>query len=160
LRVALLLPVSGHRAIRRSDETSPSAKLADAQHEVAANYGFASWAALKAHVELLAENLHFERYTPAAKRVLYFSRAEAAKRGSPAIEPEHVVLALARDGHVAMKLALAQLPLGAIRRSLLPTTVMIPFSRATLRLLKRVAAAGKGEINVAHLVSITMRAWI
>ena len=138
-------------------ETSPSAKLADAQHEVAANYGFASWAALKAHVELLAENLHFERYTPAAKRVLYFSRAEAAKRGSPAIEPEHVVLALARDGHVAMELALAQVPLGTIPRPSPPENTLIPFSERTLRLLKRVAVAGKMEIDVAHLLRITMR---
>jgi hypothetical protein len=33
-------------------------------HVLAREYGFRSWAALKAHVESLAHNYRFERYTP------------------------------------------------------------------------------------------------
>lgn len=36
--------------------TMPGAKLADAQHAVASDYGFATWAALKLHVELLGRS--------------------------------------------------------------------------------------------------------
>jgi len=43
-------------------QTSPSARLADAQHAIADEYGFASWAALKAHLDLAAREslaMHF-----------------------------------------------------------------------------------------------------
>lgn len=138
--------------------TSPSARLADAQHAIAAEYGFASWAALKAHVELAAANFHFERYTMDAKRVLFFAREKACERGSRTIEPEHVVLALAREGRVTSEQARAQIPVGEERQPPLPRNTKIPFSDETLRLLKRLAAAGRSEITVAHLASITMRA--
>ncbi len=32
-------------------QSNPTAQLADAQHDVARDYGFASWPKLKAHVE-------------------------------------------------------------------------------------------------------------
>src|SRR5882672_12327192 len=89
---------------------SPAARLADAQYALAREYGFGSWAALKAHVESLAHNYRFDRYTPEARRVLYFSRDEACKRGSPTIEPEHVVLGLAREGHVTPERVRARIP--------------------------------------------------
>ena len=88
-----------HRLIKLR-QRAPGARLADAQHALARKYGFQSWAALKAHVESLAHNYRFDRYTPEARRVLFFSRDEACKRGSPMIEPEHIVLGLAREGHV------------------------------------------------------------
>lgn len=40
--------------LRRMREEDPAAKLADAQHAVARDYGFASWPALKTHVEAIA----------------------------------------------------------------------------------------------------------
>jgi uncharacterized protein (TIGR03435 family) len=40
----------------------------------------------------------FERYTERARRVLFFARYEAGLAGSPAIEPEHLLLALIREG--------------------------------------------------------------
>ena len=40
----------------------------------------------------------FERYTERARRVLFFARYEAGGAGSPAIEPEHLLLALMREG--------------------------------------------------------------
>jgi hypothetical protein len=141
-------------------QQSRTAKLADAQHALAREYGFLSWAALKAHVESLGHNYRFERYTPEAKRVLYFSRDEACKRGSATIEPEHVVLGLARDGHVTPERVRALIPLGAALRDPLPASAMIPFSAATLAVLKRVAEAARdrtGEIGVTDLLNEVVR---
>jgi uncharacterized protein (TIGR03435 family) len=39
----------------------------------------------------------FERYTDRARRVLFFARDEAGRAGSPAVEPEHLLLALIRE---------------------------------------------------------------
>jgi hypothetical protein len=141
-------------------QRAPGARLADAQHALAREYGFVSWAALKAHVESLSYNYRFERYTPEARRVLYFSRDEACRRGSPMIEPEHIVLGLAREGHVMPQQVRARIPLGSALRDPLPAGAMIPFSAATLGVLKRIAtaaAAGSGEISAAHLVREVLR---
>jgi quinol monooxygenase YgiN len=40
----------------------------------------------------------FERYTERARRVLFFARYEASQLGSPAIQSEHLLLGLLRDG--------------------------------------------------------------
>jgi len=40
----------------------------------------------------------FERHTERARRVLFFARYEAGRAGSPAVEPEHLLLALIREG--------------------------------------------------------------
>ena len=40
----------------------------------------------------------FERYTERARRVLFFAGYEAGRAGSPAVEPEHLLLALIREG--------------------------------------------------------------
>src|SRR3954468_1702852 len=90
---------------------SPSARLADAQHAIAREYGFVSWAGLKTHLELLAADFQVEGYNTEARRVLYFPRDEAAKRGSTTIEPEHIVLGLVREGHVTLERARAHMPL-------------------------------------------------
>jgi haloalkane dehalogenase len=39
----------------------------------------------------------FERYTEKARRVIFFARYEASQFGSPAIEPEHILLGLLRE---------------------------------------------------------------
>ena len=43
----------------------------------------------------------FERYTEKARRVIFFARYEASQFGSPCIETEHLLLALAayQQGH-------------------------------------------------------------
>ena len=141
-------------------QQSRTAKLADAQHALAREYGFESWAALKAHVESRGDNFHFERYTREARRVLYFSRDEACKRGSATIEPEHVMLGLAREGHVTPERARRRIPLGAALSRPLPPSSMIPFGPATLRLLRRVAVAAGGDddqIAVRHLIDEVLR---
>src|SRR5438046_2716009 len=38
------------------------------------------------------------RYTERARRVLYFARNEASRRGSPFVETEHLLLGLIREG--------------------------------------------------------------
>src|SRR5688500_18101156 len=40
----------------------------------------------------------FERYTERARRVLFFARYEASQLGSIAIQSEHLLLGLLRDG--------------------------------------------------------------
>src|SRR5438093_13245823 len=40
----------------------------------------------------------FARHTERARRVLLFARYEAGRAGSPAVEPEHLLLALIREG--------------------------------------------------------------
>ena len=40
----------------------------------------------------------FEDYTERARRVLFFARYEAGQAGSPTVEPEHLLLALIREG--------------------------------------------------------------
>lgn len=40
----------------------------------------------------------FDRFTEDAKRVVFYARYEAAQAGSPAIESEHLLLGILRDG--------------------------------------------------------------
>jgi Clp amino terminal domain, pathogenicity island component len=113
--------------LRELQKSDPQAKLTDAQHDIAREYGFVSWPKLRAHVESLGlqleaapavagppfrgggavratigandpANYRFERFTPKAKQALFFSRHEAAQFGSITIEPEHVLLGLVRAG--------------------------------------------------------------
>ena len=44
----------------------------------------------------------FERYTERARRVIFFARYEASQLGSGAIETEHLLLGLIREGKVAL----------------------------------------------------------
>jgi hypothetical protein len=83
----------------RLQQQNPDATLVEAQHALAREYGFASWPKLKVHVERLATlptPVTFQRYTPKAREAVFFSRLEASRRGSPVIEPEHVLLGLIR----------------------------------------------------------------
>ena len=88
----------------------------------------------------------FERYTEKARRVIFFGRYEASQAGSPAIEPEHLLLGLIReDPHLARRL----FPTGdrAIRtiraniaattqiREKISTAVQLPLGPDTKRLL-------------------------
>ena len=133
--------------LRALQATSPDAQLADAQHALARDYGFASWPKLKAHVEALEQSApappppaaptatgSFQRYTNRARQALFFSRWEAAQQGSPAIEPEHLLLGLinARQGLSPAFGPVAELRADVTRRvtvaDALPNTVIIPFN--------------------------------
>ena len=130
--------------------TSPDAQLADAQHALARDYGFASWPKLKAHIAALVAAApeppqppapaapvatpSFQRYTNRARQALFFSRWEAAQLGSPAIQPEHLLLGLmsARQGMAPTFGPVAELRADVTRRvtvaDALPTTAIIPFN--------------------------------
>jgi hypothetical protein len=157
--------------LRELHGTNPDAKLADAQHLIAQDYGFASWAKLKAYVEKIAESTRlsstqagrqadasddhgFERYTARAKQALFFSRYEAAQLGNSTIEPEHVLLGLVRAGQgwagalferaqLTPELARTELPSPATAPEALPQSVIIPFGAET----KRIFAGAKDEAN-------------
>jgi len=160
--------------LRELRSRDPRAKLSSAQHALAREYGFASWSELKAHVQRLPapepdvplSDYAFGRYTSKARLALFFSRDEAGKAGSTAIDPEHILLGSIRAG-AGSKVRIfeqAQLSLDAARAETLvgrggtplPYSVEIPFSALTRRVL--LAATGEADrlghesIGIAHLV--------
>ena len=114
--------------MRKLREQRADATLADAQHTVAREYGFASWPKLKAHLEALPQSADdgagrngggdttlgdvapqpplFPRFTEAARRALFFSRYEAASAGCLRIAPEHVLLGVIRAAGGSTRLLL------------------------------------------------------
>ena len=166
---------------------SPGAQLADAQHALARDYGFASWPKLKAHVEALAAsapappappasaapatNGSFHRYTYRARQALFFSRWEAAQLGSPTIEAEHLLLGLIHARQGLPVPAAAVLPLAEVRAEVwrraavkaeaLPNTVVIPFSDVTKLVINRAVeeadGRGHGNIGTMHLLLAALR---
>jgi ATP-dependent Clp protease ATP-binding subunit ClpC len=88
----------------------------------------------------------FERYTEAARRTLFFARYEASELGVRSIETEHILLGLIRDGHgfTGDLFARQRVSLDEVRRDIasrigvretVPTSVEIPFSEETKRVL-------------------------
>ena len=88
----------------------------------------------------------FERFTERARRVLFFARYEASQLGSMDIDTEHLLLGLIREckGLTNRLFAEAGIALDDIRdevlrraavRTKLSTSVEIPFSAATKRVL-------------------------
>jgi ATP-dependent Clp protease ATP-binding subunit ClpC len=108
----------------------------------------------------------FERYTESARRVLFFSRYESSQLGATMIEPEHILLGIIRDnqGPVARLLELSQVAPEVLRtavedravlREKIPTSVEIPFSPQTKRVLQFTAEeadrVGHRFIGTEHL---------
>ena len=87
----------------------------------------------------------FERYTEEARRTLFFSRYEATSTGDVSIEPEHLLLGIARIDRFAKRfgddgLAAVRDRLGtAAPRDFVPTSVEIPFSMQTKHALEAAA---------------------
>ncbi len=92
----------------------------------------------------------FERYTERARRVLFFARYEASQLGSVSIETEHLLLGLIREGKglTSRIFARSHLSLEAIRKEVegrtvfrekVSTSVEIPFSAETKRVLQAAA---------------------
>jgi enamine deaminase RidA (YjgF/YER057c/UK114 family) len=109
----------------------------------------------------------FERYTEGARRALFFSRYEASQLGSATIDTEHLLLGLIRksSGVTAALFAQLQGPVDLIRtdiesrvptREKLATTIEIPFSAATKRILQYAAAEADrfehNDIGTEHLL--------
>jgi hypothetical protein len=158
--------------LRESKRRDPGARLTAAQHELALEYGFASWRDLRAHVQKLADEdgevasaadenremssatLAFDRYTPTAKLALFFSRDEASQVGSVSIDPEHVLLGSIRAGrsstarffehaHVSIDAARAEIARPRRGAEPIPYSVEIPFSGMTRQVL--LAATGEAD---------------
>ncbi len=92
----------------------------------------------------------FERYTERARRVLFFARYEATQLGSTSIETEHLLLGLIREGKglTSRIFARSHLSLESIRKEIegrtvfrekVATSVEIPFSHETKRVLQYAA---------------------
>ncbi len=88
----------------------------------------------------------FERYSERAKRVIFFARYEAAQLGSEAIESEHVLLGLLRDGkgvcgrvfkrsNLTSETVRREVVQQALRRDRVSASVEIPLSAECRRIL-------------------------
>jgi quercetin dioxygenase-like cupin family protein len=90
----------------------------------------------------------FERYTEGARRSLFFSRYEASRLGSVSIETEHLLYGLSRENQGLIVRLFASLGVSpealqreiekrvAAGRDMIPTSVEIPFSTETKRVLQ------------------------
>ena len=89
----------------------------------------------------------FERYTERARRVLFFARYEASQLGSISIETEHLLLGLIREGkgltsrifarsHLSLENIRKEIEGRTVFREKVSTSVEIPFSTETKRVLK------------------------
>jgi ATP-dependent Clp protease ATP-binding subunit ClpC len=109
----------------------------------------------------------FERYTEAARRSLFFARYEASQLGSRAIETEHILLGLMRDrsGLASRLLASSHVTSESVRRVVeersaarekISTSVEIPFSAETKRVLQHALAEADGlghnYVDTEHLL--------
>ena len=109
----------------------------------------------------------FQRYNGAARRALFFARHEVSELGSRSIETEHLLIGMlcAAKGSTARIFADAQLTLDAVRTEVqrrgpagekIPTTVEIPFSEETKRILRsapdQADDLGDDFVGIEHLV--------
>ena len=90
----------------------------------------------------------FERYTERARRVLFFARYEASQLGSISIQTEHLLLGLIREGkgltsrlfsrsHISLESIRKEIEGRTIFREKVSTSVEIPFSTETKRVLQQ-----------------------
>jgi ATP-dependent Clp protease ATP-binding subunit ClpC len=92
----------------------------------------------------------FERYNEAARRALFFARYEASQRGTPTIQPEHILLGVLRDGTGTVPAIFASAAVQpehvrsdidqrAAKAQAIPASVEIPFAPSTRRILQYAA---------------------
>ena len=162
--------------LKRLGEQNPHARLVEAQHALARQYGFDSWPKLKAHVEVAAKEAPprpqiFERLTQKAKESLFFSRYEASAITSMTIEPEHILLGLMRvaEGLRGRLFEGAALSLDSARAEVkaacaaTPTsaTIIIPFSERTKRVFRDAVEEADRlkhpSIGIVHVLLGVMR---
>jgi ATP-dependent Clp protease ATP-binding subunit ClpC len=109
----------------------------------------------------------FERYTERARRVLFFARHEAGAIGGSAIETEHLLIGLLREGkgltsrmfersHISLATIRQEIEARTPVRDSVATSVELPFSTATQRILQSAAAEadllGHNHIGTEHLL--------
>ncbi len=89
----------------------------------------------------------FERYTEKARRVIFFARYEASHYGSPEIDSEHLLLGLLQENKTLHRWLPKATPVAireridecSLKRPMIPTSVDLPLSRASQRILKYAA---------------------
>lgn len=163
--------------LREMKLRDPRARLADAQHAIARQYGFLNWARLKASVTSAGTTPDsvpqrqtagtFARFTTRAKQATFHSRVEAGRLGHKAIDPEHLLLGIvqARMGLSSRVVAIERLTPAQIRSDVnsrrepgqpLSRFEIIPFSDRTKRAVRFAAAEADRlrhqEIGTAHLL--------
>jgi len=109
----------------------------------------------------------FERYTEQARRVLFFARYEASQLGSLSIEADHLLLGLIREskgiisrvfagGRRSLEEVRVEIEKGTTFRERVATSVEMPFSPATKRVLQFAAQEADGlqhrHIGTEHLL--------
>ncbi len=108
----------------------------------------------------------FERYTETARRVLFFARYEASRRGSPVIEPEHLLLGVIREQEtLPYQMPCLDADLASLRshlesrmtiRPAIPAAVSVPFSQDSNRALAHTVEEAAGLqhdfVLPAHMV--------
>jgi uncharacterized protein YbbC (DUF1343 family) len=88
----------------------------------------------------------FERYTEKARRVIFFARYEASQAGTEAIEPEHLLLGIAReensllaeflpDGKGSIDVMRSRVKQHQHQRERIPTSVELPLAPELKRVL-------------------------
>lgn len=115
----------------------------------------------------------FERYTERARRVLFFARYEATQLGSLAIESEHILLGLVREGkgltsrlfarrHVSLEHIRREIESRVTYREKVSASVEIPFSPDSRSILQYAAEEadrlGHNYIGTEHLLLGILRA--
>jgi Clp amino terminal domain, pathogenicity island component len=111
----------------------------------------------------------FERYTERARRVVFFARYEALEFGSPFIEPEHIVLGIARErvrgiGAIGPQLhdeLREEFSAAKMRGEKLQKRVDLPLANASKRILAYAAEEaerlGHHHIGTEHLLLGVLR---
>ena len=160
--------------LRKLRTTRPHARLADAQHDVAREYGFASWPKLRAHLlqttaaeaaSAAVREPSFGRFTSPARRALFYSRYEAARMGSAEIAPEHLLIGLLRERQGTAERQRVTLTPADVRDAIarfasarppLPNERLIPFDSAArvicLRASELADRLGHTAVATVHLL--------
>src|SRR5512136_1906288 len=114
----------------------------------------------------------FERYTERARRVIFFARYEASQLGSGAIETEHLLLGLIREGkgltsrlfaksHLAMDQIRKDVESRSPYREKVSTSLEIPLSGESKRVLGHAAEEAErmlhNYIGTEHILLGLMR---
>ena len=114
----------------------------------------------------------FERYTERARRVIFFARYEASQLGSAAIETEHVLLGLIREGkgltsrlfsksHLSMDQIRKEVEGRSPYRDKVSTSIEIPLSLESKRVLGHAAEEAErmlhNYIGTEHILLGLMR---
>jgi ATP-dependent Clp protease ATP-binding subunit ClpC len=114
----------------------------------------------------------FERYTERARRVIFFARYEASQLGSAAIETEHLLLGLIREGkgltsrlftkgHLSMEQIRRDVEGRSPYRGKVSTSVEIPLSPESKRVLSHAAEEAErmlhNYIGTEHILLGLMR---